>query len=288
MRQNIYRRVGNFGIWLVISSVLLCLTGCEKSGEEMYKKAMTLYQAGKYQKAIQVFELLLKKYPDHGLALKAHYQLGNIYFSKLEQPHEALKHFQELYARSPHGKYSMRALERIGYIYDKSLNRCINAIEAYRKLIQDYSSEIEADEYQVAIGECYFKLGDYEQAIAEYKILSERYPESKYVAKTKFQIANSYALTEVYDKAIEIYEALLESDTLSEQLGVDTKLELAYCYKQTDQLTKALELYNELLELDSKSSFIDSDLIARKKERILQRIAESNRKPGKVDWKRRK
>jgi tetratricopeptide (TPR) repeat protein len=137
---------------------------------------MTLYQTGKYQKAVQLFEMILTKYPENVLARKAHYQLGNIYFYKLGQPQMALKHLQDLYTQSPQGKNALKALELIGYIYDKSLNKCLDGIEAYRKLIRDYAAEIEADKYQLAIADCYFKLNDYKQAIAEYEVLVKQYP----------------------------------------------------------------------------------------------------------------
>jgi TolA-binding protein len=285
MRQ----RVLNFGVSLVLYSFLLFgVSGCDKSCEDLYKRAMALYQGGKYQKAVQIFELILTKYPEHSLTRQAHYQLGNIYFYKLGQPQMALKHLQALYAQSPQGKYAMKALELIGYIYDKSLNRCLDGIEAYRKLIQDYSAEIEAEKYQLAIADCYFRLSDYDQAISEYEVLVKQYPASEYVARAKFQIANSYALQEVYDKAIELYKALIPLNTISDQLVVDAKLELAYCYKQKEQFTNALALYEELLKNDSQNVSIDKEVITRKKELILKLIAANSREPGEVDWKRRK
>jgi tetratricopeptide (TPR) repeat protein len=270
------RSLSRSGVLLVVCSLLLLVSGCKKSPEEMYKKAMELYQAEKYQKAVRLFEAILTKYPEHSLTRRVRDQLN--------QPQEALKYLQELYAQSPQGKYAMSALELIGYIYDNSLNRCLDGVEAYRKLLQDYSSEIDAGKYQLAIAECYFRLNDYEQAITEYEVLIEQYPNSEYLSRSKFQIANSYALIEAYEEAIELYEALLHSDTLSDQLAVDIKLELAYCYSQKELFTKALELYEELLNIDSKTVSIDSELILRKKEQTLKRIEEENRKPSEVQW----
>jgi tetratricopeptide (TPR) repeat protein len=278
------RAISGFKILLIVLSLLFGVAGCKRSPEDMYKKATELYQAGKYQKAIQLFESILTKYPEHSLTRKTRYQLGNIYLYKLGQPEKALKYAQELYAQSPQGKYSRDALELLGYIYDKSLNRCLDGVEAYRELIREYSSEIEAGKYQLAIAECYFRLSDYEQAITEYEVLVEQYPDTRDVTRAQFQIANSYALTEAYDKAIELYDMLLQSDTLSPQFVADIKLEIAYCYTQEEQFTKALELYEELLQLESASVSIDSELIMRKREQVLKRIEESHRKPGEVKW----
>jgi TolA-binding protein len=271
-----------------MASLLLLLAGCESRCEDIYKKAMALYQAGKYQKAVQLFETLLTRYPDHTLTRKAHYQLGSIYFYKLNQPERALEYAERLYAQSPQGRYSMKALQLIGYIYDKSLNRCLDGAEAYRILVEDYSTDTDAAKYQLAIADCHFRLQDYSQAIIEYEYLTKRYPMSEYVARAQFQIANSYALTEACERAVEIYETLLHVEGLSQQFVAEIKLELAYCYGQQEQYSKAVELYEELEQLDARSVSLDSDLIARKKERTLKRLAEANRKPQEVDWTRKK
>lgn len=270
-----------------LSSLLLLLTGCEQSGEEMYKKAMSLYEAGRYQKAVQLFESLLARYPDHSLRRKAQYQLGNIYFYKLNQPEQALDYAQKLYEQSPQSKYSMKALELIGYIYDKSLNRCLDGAEAYRLLLQDYASKVDAGKYQLAIADCYFKLREYPQAISEYTTLTERYPQSEHIPRARFQIANSYALTEAWEEAVVIYEELLQTDGLLRQFVADIQLELAYCYGQQEEYDKALKLYRELEQMHTSDVSIDKELIARKVERILKRLAELNRKPQEVDWSRK-
>jgi len=282
MSQRLYRS----GVFLLLSALAVFLLGCDKSAEDMYKKAMEFYQTGRYQKAVQLFEAILTTYPEHNLTQSSRYQLGKIYLYKLNQPQKGLKHLQELYAQAPQGRYAMNALERIGYIYDVSLNRCLDGLEAYRRLIQEYASGIEVSKYQLAIGECYFSLGDYAQAITEYEVLRDHYSGGEYFKRANFQIANSYALTENYPKAIELYKELLLSETLSDQFVVNVKLELAYCYKQTGEFQKALDLYEELLEVDTRQVALDSDLIARKRERILERIIQNNRKPREVNWKR--
>jgi TolA-binding protein len=273
---------------LGMASLLLLLTGCESSCEDIYKKAMSLYQAGKYQKAVQLFEALLTRYPDHTLTPKAHYQLGNIYFYKLNQPERALEYVEKLYAQSPQGKYSIKALQLIGYIYDKSLNRCLDGAEAYQILVKDYSTDIDAAQYQLAIADCHFRLQNYSQAITVYEELTHDYPTSEHAARAQFQMANSYALTEECDRAVEIYESLLQSEGLPQQFIAEIKLELAYCYGQQEQYSKAVALYEDLEQFDARYVSLDSNLITRKKERTLKRLAEANRKPDEVDWTRRK
>ncbi len=271
----------------LLSAVLL-LTGCEKSSEEMYKKAMSLYQAGKYQQAVELFETLLAKYPEHSLSLKARYQLGNIYFHKLNKPEQALQYAQKLYTEAPQGKYAIDALRLMGTIYESSLNSCRDATEIYRLLLRDYEPDVDAGKYQMAIADCHFKSREYPQAITEYTVVVDRYSTSEYVSRARFQIANSYALVDKCADAITIYEELLQTpESLSPQFSVDVKLELAFCYGQEEEYDKAVSLYEELELLADSEVTLDSELIVRKKERILGRLAELNRTPEEVDWSRK-
>ena len=277
-----------FWMVLVFFSLTFVIAGCKESMKDLYQKAMKAYQKEDYQKAAELFEVILQKYPDHNLSRKARYELGKIYLYKLQQPYKALEHLQNLYAQSHPGKYSLEALKLIGYIYEHSLNECLKGVEAYRILLQEYPLQIEADKYQYAIAECYFKVHDYEQAMAEYIRVVEQYPESSYRSRATFQIANSYALQENWEQAITIYEELLGSDTLPEQLIVDIKLELAFSYEHQEDFEKALKLYLELQAIDPNEVIIDITSLARKIERVHESIAESQKGPSKVEWERKK
>lgn len=287
LNRNMKGKLTVFFVFIVGIGSSLGLIGCKEDMKDLYQKAMKAYQAEEYQKTAELFETILKKYPDQSLSRKARYEMGKIYLYKLKQPQKALKHFQDLYAQSQPGKYSLEALKLIGHIYDTSLNDCLKGIEAYRLLIKDYASDIDAAEYQFAIAECYFKLHDYEQAMMEYKRLVEQYPNSSYVPRTTFQIANSYALEEEWEQSISLHEELLLSDTLSEQLVADNKLELAFCYEQQERFEDALKLYQELQGIDPKTVVIDMTLLERKIERVQKSIKESKKGPSEVDWKRK-
>lgn len=273
---------------LSLISVTVLLAGCEKSSEEMYKKAMGLYRDGKYQQAVELFETLLIKYPDHSLSLKARYQLGNIYFYKLNDPEHALQYAQKLYTEAPQGKYAQNALELMGTIYEQSFNQCQQAAEMYRLLLQDYEADVDAGQYQMKIADCVFKNRDYAQALTEYGVILDRYAATAYAPRARFQVANSYALLDQCPDAVTIYEDLLQTpESLSPQFSVDIKLELAFCYSQQEEYERAVALYEELEQLEDSSIVLDSHLISKKKDRVLERIADANRAPQEVDWSRK-
>ncbi|PID58829.1 hypothetical protein CSB45_02185 [candidate division KSB3 bacterium] len=273
----------------VIVSLSMSLTSCREDMKDLYQKAMTAYRHEEHEKAVKLFERILEKYPDHNLSRKARYELGKIYLYKMKQPRKALKHLQDLYAQSDPGKYSLEALKLIGHIYETSLNSCLEGIEAYRLLIQDYASNLvlDASEYQFAIAECYFKSSEYQLALIEYETLAEQYPESEYAYRARFQIANIYALQEDWNQAIALHEALLQDNALPEQLSTDNRLELAFCYEQNERFQDAVKLYEELLAVDSEQVIIDLSLVERRMLRAEDALKAAGKGPAKVDWKRR-
>ena len=98
---------------------------------------------------------------------------------------------------------------------------------------------------------------------------------------------NSYALREEWEQAMTLYEDLLMSESLSEQLLIETKLELAFCYEHQDKFEEALHLYVELQEVVPNNVVIDMDLLMRKIERVQESIEESKKGPSEVEWKRK-
>ena len=278
LRHNI------FG-WLII--LCLSLVGCKEDMKDLYQRAVKAYQAEDYQQAADLFETILEKYPDHNLSTKARFELGNIYFYKLKQPENALKHLQDLYAKSEPGTYALESLKLIGYIYDKSLNDCLKGVEAYRLILEHYASAVDAAEYRYNIGECYFKQHDYPQAMQEFQTLVEAFPDNERVPLAKFHIANSYALLEQWEDAITLHQELLLFDTLTPQLRAEIMQELAFCYEQVELFDLALKLYQELRGMDPAVAMLDMAVIDRKIERAEEALKESQKAPAAVDWRKR-
>lgn len=62
------------------------------------------------------------------------------------------------------------------------------AIDAYRKFIQDFPKSDYADDAQYEIAMCYEFMEDYKKAIEEYEKLLKNYPNSEYVDGAKASI----------------------------------------------------------------------------------------------------
>lgn len=112
-----------------------------------YQTGLTLFDQGRYNDAIQVFQTLVERFPKHKLASNCLYWIGECYF--------ALKQYQ------------------------KSLE--------YFDRVLTYTDSYKLDDALLMSGRAYEKMGNMDKAIERYMRLLEMFPESEYVGKvTKY------------------------------------------------------------------------------------------------------
>ncbi len=68
--------------------------------EELYTQALNLYQSGKYEEALKLFQEFLNKYPSHSLASNAFYWVGECYYG-LGRYKDAILQFEDLRRKYP-------------------------------------------------------------------------------------------------------------------------------------------------------------------------------------------
>jgi tetratricopeptide (TPR) repeat protein len=84
-----------------------------------------------------------------------------------------------------------------------------------------------------------FDEGKYEEAIASYALILEKYPDAYIISKN---IGNSYFQMEKYDKAEEYYQKILEK----EPQNTEAMVLIGNCYVNRGENEKALEWYNKV------------------------------------------
>lgn len=105
-----------------------------------YVDALSNYQNGRYEEAIQVFSTLAFSESDHPLADNSQYWLGECYYS--------LKNYKR-------------------------------AILEFEKVMQ-FSKSDKQDDSKLKLGICFMKIGNNQRARAEFKDLLELFPNSEY------------------------------------------------------------------------------------------------------------
>jgi len=114
-----------------------------------YQSALRTFDNRAYDKAVEQFSDLLKKFPDGEYGDKTQYWIGESYYAK--------------------GDYA-------------------NAIVSFNKVF-NYKTSSKADDSQLKLGLCYLRMGKNDMASDEFKRLINRYPGSEYVPRAEKYLA---------------------------------------------------------------------------------------------------
>ncbi len=85
---------------------------------DLYRRAYSAYQDGRYGQAILDFEEFLQRYPDHEYADNAQYWIGESFYSQGEYE-QAVVEFQRVVDRYPNEPKAPDALYKIGRCYEQ-------------------------------------------------------------------------------------------------------------------------------------------------------------------------
>ncbi len=140
-----------------------------------------------------------------------------------------------LYQRDPQGKYAAPALLKIGDIYYLNLRRVKDAIEAYKRVVNEFPARREAYAAREQLATIYEnEIGDLTQAVYEYdQILEAKNLENR--TEILFRRANAYFKLERYDTAWRELRRLEEAgvtghlaDQIRLKLGIIAQIKKQY------------------------------------------------------------
>ena len=122
---------------LVLLLLLLFLTiSCQRDeGQRMFNKGLDLWEAQKYDEAIQNFNALTKAFPEHLLVDDSLFWIANIYEHYLKNSEQAVRFYRSLSNTADNSEYtlqSMLGLARVRSLQGDDGKR--KAIRIYRKL----------------------------------------------------------------------------------------------------------------------------------------------------------
>lgn len=156
-----------------------------------------------------------------------------------------------IYSTSQYKKAYSLEREGYNYYYGQNIDNTIPEKERLNKALELYKSSLDIRMTPTALyylGNTYFKLGDYVNAIQKYLRFIDKYSQETEILPLVYQkLASSYFMTEQNDKALETLDELAN---LENGIFMDTALMLeARHYERAGQNEKALDIYKELISL---------------------------------------
>jgi tetratricopeptide (TPR) repeat protein len=181
---------------LIASSIVLWRVRTEKTEAEAlnsFHRASEILRSIEdpsskgYQEAMGEFERIQREYPKTEAAQLAQLQLGQG-FLKLKQYDRAVEIYRTFIEGNPGQRlYRLFALQNLGYGYEGQ-GDYQGALDSFQGLVDMGESFLQPWAY-INIGRCYEKLGKREEALENYRIFLEKYPDSIMVPMVKNRLS---------------------------------------------------------------------------------------------------
>ncbi|MFA6078349.1 MAG: tetratricopeptide repeat protein [Candidatus Omnitrophota bacterium] len=167
--------------------------------EAYYVKSQILYDEGVYHGSETVSAEGIEKFPDSEFADELHYQMGKVLLVQ-ERFDDAVAEFMWVKENSKDGTIISDALCRIGAIYfDRREYK--NALEYFDAVLKDHSGRSCADYAQYQLGNIFYELGRYDQAVLAYKSLLLNFPDSTFREDAVLKLAMAYFMKKDFENA---------------------------------------------------------------------------------------
>ena len=195
--------------FLFMLSFFFLLNGCSTinkwvSGEEeeadvneLMSDGMDNLERGSYKAAIETFQKVKDRYPYSKFAITAELKIADAYYQSEEydQASAAYDEFEKLHPKHKEIPYVIYQKGMCQFMQmtttDREQGHTLKAREEFERLISRFPKDVYADrakknlrkcliylaEYEIYVGNFYFKKGFYQAALARYTYAVENYPD---------------------------------------------------------------------------------------------------------------
>jgi len=236
-----------------------------KDIDQLYFWIGSLYKkSSDWHQSILAYSKIKYISPESILIPQALFQIALMQYEETSQYSEAKDTFVSLIAAHPELSVAGDAQFYLAEIYEKRLENTDEAIANYRVLVETYPTSRFAVESLKRVAEIMEDKENYVEAIAAYYQIFELYPKNNYTPEALLEIENLYRQRlENYDKAIETLK--LYADQFSQREDAAEKLFDAGDIYNDDLNNKqaAIDTYNEVI-----NKFPTSDYAEKAKDQI--------------------
>jgi TolA-binding protein len=271
-------KVPNRRFWILLGLVLVVMVAgaaywyqatLQARLEETFQNGMALRQEGKYAEAVELFSNLHDEYPSFARVPEALFQKAEILDLYLFRHSDALLTYLLLERDYPEAPEVEPARRQVAILFKYRLDDCGQAIAAYQKVLDRPGPD--NDQLQYEVGDCYFRLNNFEQARIEFENLLTNYPYSDLAAEVRYRIAMTYALEGKLPDAAAAYRLVIEGWPES-PYAIEASFGLATVLEEQEELLEALKILEELDGIYPKQ-----DILKRKTDQVRERIAKKKK-----------
>ncbi len=202
--------------FLAVMFMVLLFSGCatmktleEMPAEDLAKKGLEQYRAGKYFLSAETFSTLKNRFPFSRFSLLAELKLADSHYfmGEYDKALELYKSFEENHPTNEAVPYVIFQIGRCQYnsldTIDREITGATESIKSFQRLLRTYpktpyTQEAEAliikstnflAAHELYVAEFYFRTKEYDQAIGRAEYLINAYPDSPAAIKARELIA---------------------------------------------------------------------------------------------------
>jgi len=156
-----------------------------------------------WDEAVESYDMILRRYPDHSLAADAQYKKGQCH-EKAGDFDQALEAYVTLAATYPNSPLIASAMIRISDYFYKN-ERYQVAVQVGEKFLEKFKGHEHAARMAFRVGQCFYKMETYGSAAEAFDRFVKLFPDNALGADALFWSGESYRLGRDYPEAFRRY-----------------------------------------------------------------------------------
>lgn len=216
-----------------------------------YQLASVQLKRFAYDQAVVSLKFMLKKYPQSKFIPDALYALGMAYIQQSDymRSSEAFVKFRDEFKESP---LRGQVLYMLGVSFI-GLGKTDEALKVFNDLVKLDSLDIELlQKIEYEIADCYYKLGQENEAASRFKLLRAKYPNSKLTADILWWLGQYYYRSNDLNLARRYFNSLAK-DFPDSRLIADAFYTLGLIFSDENKFTQAEENFKMAIKIGSGS-----------------------------------
>jgi tetratricopeptide (TPR) repeat protein len=258
--------------FIAILVFIISLASCHNTLSGKIEQARLLAHQGQFAQALSIYAEVASKDRSGKHFSTAMHETGDIYINFLSDDGQALRAYSQLFSYSSNQDEQLYALKQIAWIYQYRVKDYNGAIIAYSKILKLFGERKDVMIYRLDMGDCYKELGDFSQAITEYRgflnSLSTNDQNNKFAPRAYYEIGNCYYFMDQYPEALENY-VIVSTNYPNTIYSIRSRFWEASCLESMGQYKDAIAVYQEI-----KDKYPNPEVVEQKIQRI-QKLLKS-------------
>jgi len=225
----------------VYANILKQFPNSSSADYALYQTGLSQLKRSDYSSAVASFKLFLKNYPQSKFIEDAIYSLGSAYFYKQDYgaSSETLTKFKNELKSS---RLSGQAIFMLGLSLLNS-GKIDEALNIFKDIPKRYPQEVELlqkAEYEIA--DCYYKLGQENEAVSRFKLLRVKYPDSKLTPEIMWWLGQYYYRLNDLNLAARYFSSLAK-DFPDNSLSGDALYAMGLVFRDENKFEQAIDYF---------------------------------------------